>query len=121
MTNDLNNLIERYIEAWNETDGERRRELVAAVWSDDGSYLDPLMSGAGHDSIATMIGLAQQQFPEHRFELSFGPDAHNDAVRFAWRLYGPDGDAPVAAGVDFGVVTDDGRLRSVTGFLEPAV
>ena len=121
MTNDLNNLINRYIEAWNETDGERRRELVAAVWSDDGTYLDPLMSGAGHDSIATMIGLAQQQFPEHHFELSFGPDAHNDAVRFAWRLYGPDGDAPVAAGVDFGVVTDDGRLRSVTGFLESAV
>ena len=118
MTNDLNNLINRYIEAWNETDGERRRELVTAVWSDDGTYLDPLMSGAGHDSIATMIGLAQQQFPEHRFELSFGPDAHNDAVRFAWRLYGPDGDAPVAAGVDFGLVADDGRLRSVTGFLE---
>jgi hypothetical protein len=121
MTNDLNNLIDRYIEAWNETEGERRRELVAAVWSDDGTYLDPLMSGAGHDSIATMIGLAQQQFPEHRFELSFGPDAHNDAVRFAWRLYGPDGDAPVAAGVDFGLVADDGRLQSVTGFLESPV
>jgi len=121
MTDDLNNLINRYIEACNETDGERRRELVAAVWSDDGTYLDPLMSGAGHDSIATMIGLAQQQFPEHRFELSFGPDAHNDAVRFAWRLYGPDGDAPVAAGVDFGLVADDGRLRSVTGFLESPV
>ena len=121
MTNDLNNLIDRYIEAWNETEGERRRELVAAVWSDDGTYLDPLMSGAGHDSIATMIGLAQQQFPEHRFELSFGPDAHNDAVRFAWRLYGPDGDAPVAAGADFGLVADDGRLQSVTGFLESPV
>ena len=121
MTNDLSNLIDRYIDAWNETDGERRRELVAAVWSDDGTYLDPLMSGAGHDSIATMIGLAQQQFPEHRFELSFGPDAHHDAVRFAWRLYGPDGDASVAAGVDFGLVADDGRLRSVTGFLESPV
>ena len=121
MTNDFNNLISRYIEAWNETDGERRRELVAAVWTADGTYIDPLMSGAGHDSIATMIGLAQQQFPEHRFELSFGPDAHNDAVRFAWRLYGPDGDAPVAAGVDFGLVADDGRLQSVTGFLESPV
>jgi hypothetical protein len=118
MTNDLNNIINRYIEAWNETDGERRRGLVAAVWTDDGTYLDPLMSGAGYDSIATMIGLAQQQFPEHRFELSFGPDAHNDVVRFAWTLYGPEGKSAVAAGVDFGTVADDGRLRSVTGFLE---
>jgi hypothetical protein len=118
MTNELNTLINRYIEAWNEPDGARRRELVSAVWTDDGTYLDPLMAGDGHDSIATMIGLAQQQFPEHRFELSFGPDAHNDRVRFAWRLYGPAAEAPVAAGVDFGTVAEDGRLESVTGFLE---
>ena len=118
MTNDLTDLIHRYIDAWNETDAGRRHELVAGVWSDDGTYLDPLMSGAGHDEIAAMIGGAQQQFPGHRFELSFGPDAHNDQVRFAWRLYGPEGNAPVAAGVDFGTVAGDGRLGSVTGFLE---
>jgi hypothetical protein len=118
MTNDLNILVNRYIEAWNETDDDRRRELVAGTWSDDGSYLDPLMSGTGHDEIAAMIAGAQQQFPGHRFERSFGPDAHNDRVRFAWRLYGPDGDEPVAAGVDFGTLAEDGRLRSVTGFLE---
>jgi hypothetical protein len=118
MTDDLNTLIHRYIDAWNETDADRRRELVSHTWTEDGSYLDPLMSGNGHDSIATMIALAQQQFPGHRFELSFGPDAHNDRVRFAWRLHGPEGGAPVAAGADFGVVAEDGRLRSVTGFLE---
>ena len=27
---------------------------------------------------------------------------------------------PVAGGVDFGTLADDGRLRAVTGFLEPA-
>ena len=118
MTTDLNTTIHRYIDAWNETDADRRRALVADVFADDGSYVDPLLAGAGHDSIATMIGLAQQQFPEHRFELSYGPDAHNDRVRFAWRLFGPEGDAPVAAGVDFATVAADGRLRSVTGFLE---
>jgi hypothetical protein len=118
MTNDLNNLINRYIEAWNETDAGRRHELVAGTWSDDGTYLDPLMTGAGHDSIAAMIALAQERFPGHRFELSFGPDAHNDRVRFAWRLYGPEGDQPVGAGVDFATVAEDGRLSSVTGFLE---
>lgn len=121
MTDELNTVIHRYIQAWNESDAERRQELVAGTWTEDGSYLDPLMAGRGHDSIATMIGLAQERFPDHRFELSFGPDAHNDRVRFAWRLYGPEGAAPVAAGVDFGTVSDDGRLESVTGFLESPV
>jgi hypothetical protein len=120
MDNDLNTTIQLYIEAWNETDAARRRELVASVWTDDGTYVDPLMTGAGHDSIATMIGLAQEQFPDHRFELSYGPDAHNDRVRFAWRLYAPQADAPVAGGTDFASVGQDGRLSSVTGFLEPA-
>jgi hypothetical protein len=115
MTN-IATTVEQYIATWNEPDAERRRALAGQVWTDDGSYLDPLMRGAGPDAIAEMIGAAQAQFPGHRFELAFGPDAHNDVVRFAWRLVGESG--PVAAGVDFATVADDGRLRAVTGFLE---
>jgi hypothetical protein len=111
-------VVDTYIASWNEADPERRRALVGQTWSEDGSYLDPLMSGQGADEIAAMIGAAQQQFPGHRFELAFGPDAHNDRVRFAWSLVG--GDGPVAAGVDFATLAADGRLRAVTGFLEPA-
>jgi hypothetical protein len=118
MTNDLNTIVNRYIEAWNEPDPGRRGDLVAGVWTDDGTYLDPLMSGSGHEAIAAMIGGAQQQFPDHRLELSFGPDAHNDRVRFAWVMYGPAGGEPVVAGVDFATVAEDGRLAEVTGFLE---
>jgi hypothetical protein len=40
-------------------------------------------------------------------------------VRFAWDLVGPHDGTPVAAGVDFATVADDGRLRAVTGFLDP--
>jgi hypothetical protein len=114
----MTNIVEQYIATWNEPDPERRRTLAGQVWTDDGSYLDPLMRGDGPDEIAAMIGAAQAQFPGHRFELAFGPDAHNDVVRFAWRLVGDGG--PVAAGVDFATVAGDGRLRAVTGFLEPA-
>jgi hypothetical protein len=78
------------------------------------------MSGDGPDGIDAMIAAAQQQFPGHRFELAFGPVAHNDFVRFAWRLVGSNGGGAVAAGVDFGLLAEDGRLRAVTGFLEPA-
>ena len=112
----MTNTITTYIAAWNETDPERRRALVGETFSEDARYLDPLMSGEGQDGIAEMIGAAQSQFPGHRFELAYGPDAHNDVVRFACTLHGADG--PVASGVDFGTVAEDGRLRNVTGFLE---
>jgi hypothetical protein len=109
-------VVDTYIAAWNEGDADRRRTLVGETWTDDGTYLDPLMAGSGADEIAAMIGAAQAQFPGHRFELSFGPDAHNDVVRFAWSLTA--GNGPVARGTDFATVAEDGRLRNVTGFLE---
>src|SRR4051812_17939604 len=108
--------ITSYLAAWNEADPDRRRALVAETWTEDGTYLDPLMSGAGIDAIAGMIGAAQAQFPGHRFALSAGPDAHNDVVRFSWVL--ASSGEPVASGQDFAVVAGDGRFASVTGFLE---
>ena len=116
---DTNTIVTRYIAMWNETDDARRRELVAHTVTDDATYLDPLMAGEGVDGIAAMIAGAQQQFPGHRFTLEHGPDAHHDRVRFGWAL-APDGGAPVAYGVDFVTLADDGRMRTITGFLEPA-
>jgi hypothetical protein len=36
-----------------------------------------------------------------------------------WSLGSPEGQA-VAIGVDFATTVDDGRMREITGFLEPA-
>ena len=63
---DVTATVEGYIDSWNETDPDRRRAIIARVWTEDASYVDPL-----------------------------------------------------AVGIDFGTVAADGRLRAVTGFLEP--
>jgi hypothetical protein len=117
---DVETIVDNYIAIWNETDAQARRAIIAATFSDDATYLDPIMSGDGPAGIDAMVAGAQAQFPGHRFELTAGPDAHHDRVRFAWSLVGEHGGAPVARGVDFATLADDGRLRSVTGFLEPA-
>jgi hypothetical protein len=64
-------------------------------------------------------GGAQEHYPGHRFALVSGPDSHHDCLRFSWSLT-PDGGEPIAIGIDFATVTEDGRMRSITGFLEPA-
>lgn len=115
---DIATVVDNYIATWNETDAGRRRALVTETWAEDGSYLDPLMSGEGADGIDGMIGGMQQAYPGHRFKLVSGPDAHHDRVRFAWQLFGEDGTVAVAAGLDFATVAEDGRLKEVTGFLE---
>ncbi len=112
-------LVHGYIEMWNETEPQRRRELVAQTVTEDARYVDPLMEGDGIDGIADMIAGVQQQFPGHRFALVAGPDSHHDRVRFSWSLVATGGD-PVAIGTDFATLAEDGRMGSVTGFLEPA-
>ena len=114
---DIETVVANYIAMWNEADPQRRRALVAETITEDGSYVDPARSGDGIDEIAAMIGTAQEHFPGHSIALQSGPDAHHDRVRFTWSL-SANGGSPVAVGVDFATVAEDGRLRAVTGFLE---
>ena len=112
-------IVDAYLAVWNETDPARRRELIARTWTDDARYLDPLMSGDGPAGIDAMVAGAQAQFPGARFEPEGAPDQHHDRLRFSWHLRAADGSA-IATGTDFATVAADGRLRDVTGFLEPA-
>ena len=113
---DVAQVVDRYIAIWNETDPAARRELIARTWTEDGRYVDPLMHGEGREGIDAMTAAVQARFPRLRFRRSSDVDAHNDRVRFAWEL-GPEAGEPLAGGVDFGVFAD-GRLQSITGFLD---
>jgi hypothetical protein len=75
-----------------------------------------MIGGEGHDGIDAMIEGVQRQFPGFRFRQTGEVDAHNDRIRFTWEL-GPDEGAPLAGGLDVGVVAGE-RLRSITGFLD---
>ena len=113
---DINTVASRYIDLWNERTPSRRREILAANWTDDARYVDPLMSGEGHYGVDALIAGVQQRFPDFRFQLIGQPNGFGDHVCFSWGL-GPDGaDSPIK-GTDFAVV-HNGRIRSVTGFLD---
>jgi hypothetical protein len=112
-------LIDRYIAVWNETNAGRRRELFARTWTENGRYVDPLMQGEGQAGIDAMFASVQERFPGYRFRRTSPVDAHNGRLRFAWHL-APVGGPALAAGVDFGVIAADGRLQSITGFLDHA-
>jgi len=45
-------VADRYMAVWNEPDAERRRQAVAALWTEDGTYTDPLAAVEGHEAIA---------------------------------------------------------------------
>jgi hypothetical protein len=113
---DPKTIASRYINLWNERAADRRREILKQNWTDDAKYVDPLMSGDGHDGVDALIAGVQQRFPDFRFQLIGEPNGFGDHVRFSWGL-GPDGaDGPIK-GTDFALLRE-GRIRSVTGFLD---
>lgn len=115
---DLNDLAVRYIAAWNEPDAAARRAAVARLWTEDGTYTDPLAAVQGHQAIETVIAKARETFPGQVFTLAGSVDAHHDIVRFSWELAPPDAAEPTVVGFDVAVAAPDGRLRSVYGFLD---
>src|SRR5262245_5693653 len=113
-------LVERYLDTWNETDPQDRYEALAEVWTADASYVDPLTMVEGRDQIDAMIGAVQQLAPGHVFRLLDGVDAHHNVVRFRWELVPASGGEPVAVGFDVAETDDDGRIACVVGFLDMA-
>jgi hypothetical protein len=113
----MQEIIKRYLEAWNETDAAARLALVESVWAADGSYTDPLADVRGPDAIAGLIGAAQQQFAGLVFTLGGPVDANHNQARFSWHL-GPDGGEPIVIGFDVMVLDSAGQIASVHGFLD---
>ena len=113
-------LVERYLDTWNETDDEARRSAVAAVWSEGAQYVDPLATSAATirlraDRSGAAAG-ARPRLPPRRS----GVDAHHNVARFSWELVPEAGGESLAIGFDVAVISDDGRIGSVVGFLDKA-
>lgn len=103
-------LIQAYIDVWNERDAAARETLMKSVLSEDSFYADPDHAGLhGHTELSEAIGRAQPSFGDLRFTVDAVIGVHHDRALFRWRL----GDA--ATGYD--VVEFDGDLiSSIVGF-----
>jgi len=110
--------VTRYFEAWNADGHDRREKSVAAAWSADGTYTDPLADARGHKELAGVIAAVREQFPGFTFVHTGTVDGHHDTARFSWELRADGDDTAPVAGSDVLTLAGDGRIRSVLGFLD---
>ncbi len=115
---DMDTLVTRYIDAFNETDADRRRELLEALYTADCTYTDPHVELRGAEQIGGFIEQTQERFPGFTFKLGGAVDAHHDQARFNWHA-GPPETPDAFIGFDV-IVTEDGRIRNVYGFMDAA-
>jgi hypothetical protein len=112
---DTTTIVDAYLAMWNEPAADARADLIATAWTDDGYYVDPLQEAAGHAALSAMVPPVHEQFPGHAFRRTSAVDEHHGHVRFGWELAAADGTVAVA-GIDIGLLADDGRLRYIAGF-----
>jgi hypothetical protein len=115
--NEADAVVSRYLAVWNETDPSARRAAIDELWADDATYVDPMVVAEGREAIEATVAAVQGQFPGFTFTLLGDVDAHHNLARFRWAL-GPAGVEPPVVGFDVAVLTDDGRLHHVHGFLD---
>jgi hypothetical protein len=131
-------LAQRYAAVWNEPDPERRREAIAALWSDDALVLlqppsemieaaDGLGVAAslrvrGHAELERRITLAYEQFVAAGGNVFRArPDAQrlDDVVKFGWEMVPADGDEVLGGGLELVVLDRDGRIATDYQFIDP--
>jgi SnoaL-like domain len=113
----MNDVAERYLACWNETDSQARRKLIDEAWTESATYSDPLAEVSGRQAISELISMAQAQFPGMVFTRAGDVDAHHSQARFRWSL-GPQGAESLVDGFDVIVVDAEGKIATVLGFLD---
>jgi hypothetical protein len=124
-------LAKRYLALWNEPDGDRRRRMIAELWTEDGRHilqppqeireiaarpgigLAALLEARGYEEIAARAASAYEHWVGSE-GLSFRgrDDAERlgDVVKFHWEAVAKDGEL-FGVGLNFLVLAADGRIE----------
>jgi hypothetical protein len=119
---DIEDLIGRYVGIWHEPDAERRRQAVAALWTEDAEHFTRNIEARGHAQLADRVARAHDEFVAkggYVFRPRTTPDVHHDAVRFVWEMVPANGGAVAAVGTSVMVLAGDGRIRLEYQFPDP--
>jgi hypothetical protein len=124
-------LAERYMALWNEPDADRRRRMIAELWTEDGRHilqppeeireiaaqpgigLTAILEARGYEEIDARAASVYEHWVRSE-GLSFrgrdDADRLGDVVKFHWEAVAKDGET-FAVGLDFLVLGADGRIE----------
>jgi hypothetical protein len=131
-------LADRYVAVWNEPDPERRRRVIAELWTEDGSQiLQPpqeireiaaspgigmaaTLEARGHAELEARAATSYEQWVGSdglSFRRRDDVDRLHDVVKFHWEAVSQDGQV-TAVGLVVLILAIDGRIRRDYVFIE---
>jgi hypothetical protein len=127
----MTNLADKYIALWNEPDTERRRRLIAELWTENGRHilqppqeiseiaaqpgigLPAILEARGYEEIEARATSAYEHWVGSqglRFRGRDDAERLGDVVKFHWEAVAED-DAVAGGGLTFIVLGADGRIE----------
>ena len=132
-----NDLAERYVALWNESDAGRRRELVRALWTEGGAQvlrapeelreradqlgMDATLRARGHEALEERARRAYEEFVAdggYVFRLLDGADRLDEVLKLRWEMVPAAGGDAAGSGLEVMLLGPDGRIRIDYQFID---
>ncbi|HEV2677645.1 MAG TPA: nuclear transport factor 2 family protein [Aliidongia sp.] len=107
-------LADRYVAVWNETDADARRTAIAALWAPEGEHYVGAREVRGYEALEQrIIGSHEKNVRDngHRFRAVQDARTLRDVVTFHWEMLPADGETVQATGLEVLIVDPQGRIR----------
>ncbi len=106
-------LVDRYVAVWHETDPERRRQAIEALWVPDGQHYVGTREVCGYAALeARVIGSHEKNVRDagNHFRASSDARVLRDVVTFEWAMFSASDDV-LATGMEVLIVDAQFRIR----------
>jgi hypothetical protein len=120
VTSTIENILTRnLLEIFGERDAAKRRSVIAALWAENGVFVDPFGRYVGQAALNDAVSQLHAKFPGFIFAPIGAPQAFYEVGRLAWG-HGPVGEPPKVTGLDV-VTVRDGRIAALYAFIDTPV
>lgn len=116
MITSVNEMIEQYVSAWNETNLEDYKREFEKCWAPDGVYSDPTSEKIeGLEGLSRFADVSLSIVPERKFKVLEAPEYHHRFGRYSWTVELP---GKTNVGYDFFEFNDDFKITRLISFFK---
>lgn len=111
--NTAQDLAERYVAVWNETNADARRVAIARLWRPDGTHFIKDREARGYTALEQRIAGSHEKNVRdnrNRFRVRPGAQRLRDVVTFTWEMVPEDVDTVVGIGLQFLILDAEDRI-----------
>jgi hypothetical protein len=106
-------LANRYVAAWNETDPDRRRKAIEALWIPEGKHFVDTRQAIGHEALQIRVSTSHEKNVTkagNRFRAVQDARRLHDSVTFHWQMLPRGRDEILATGFEILLVNENDQI-----------